>query len=270
MIKKIGTAILLLFIQKIVVAQELFVLTEPASNMAAKSIGFRAMNSFMNELDGSGINYHLMPEVMWGINKKWMVHAQGFISNRNTKLVTEGGSLYAKYRFLSNDDVHSHFRMATYARLSSNNSDIHQEEIETMGHNSGYELGLIVTQLLHKVAISTSVSYEKAMDNTSVNKFPNTQSNNALNYTLSVGKLMLPKEYINYNQTNLNVMMELIGQRLNNGKSFLDIAPSLQLIIKSQARIDFAYRYQLYNNMLRTAPNGFILKLEYTLFNVFK
>lgn len=251
-------------------AQELFVLTEPASNMAAKSLGFRAMHSFMNELDGSGINYHLMPELMWGINNKWMLHAQSFLSNRNNRLISEGGSLYAKYRFLSNDDIHSHFRMATYGRFSLNNSDIHQEEIETMGHNSGYELGLIATQLLHKVAISASVSYEKAMDNGSNYKFPTTQSNGGMNYTLSVGKLMLPKEYTSYNQTNLNLMVEFLGQSLSNGKSFLDIAPSMQLIIKSQARVDFGYRYQLYNNMIRTAPNGFILKLEYTLFSVFK
>lgn len=251
-------------------AQELFVLTEPASNMAAKSLGIRAMNSFMNELDGSGINYHLMPEIMWGINNKWMLHAQGFLSNRNNRLVTEGGSLYAKYRFLSIDDVHSHFRMATYGRLSINNSDIHQDEIETMGHNSGYELGLIATQLLHKVAISASASYEKAMDNGSAYKFPSTQSNNAINYTLSVGKLMLPKEYTSYNQTNVNLMVEMLGQSLSNGKSFLDIAPSVQLIIQSQARIDFGYRYQLHSNMHRTAPNGFIVKFEYNLFSVFK
>jgi hypothetical protein len=251
-------------------AQELFVLTEPASNMAAKSLGIRAMNSFMNELDGSGINYHLMPEIMWGINNKWMLHAQGFLSNRNNRLVTEGGSLYAKYRFLSIDDVHSHFRMATYGRLSINNSDIHQDEIETMGHNSGYELGLIATQLLHKVAISASASYEKAMDNGSAYKFPSTQSNNAINYTLSVGKLMLPKEYTSYNQTNVNLMVEMLGQSLSNGKSFLDIAPSVQLIIQSQARIDFGYRYQLHSNMHRTAPNGFIVKFEYNLFSIFK
>lgn len=261
---------LLFFFNTTLQAQELFVLTEPASNMAAKSLGFRAMNSFMNELDGSGINYHLMPEIMWGINNKWMVHAQGFFSNRINRLVTEGGSLYAKYRFLSNDDVHSHFRMATYTRLSINNSDIHQDEIETMGHNSGYELGLIATQLLNKVAISAAVSYEKAMDNGSAYKFPTTQSNSAINYTLSIGKLMLPKEYTSYNQTNVNLMVEMLGQSLSNGKSFLDVAPSIQFIIKSQARIDFGYRYQLYNNMVRTAPNGFILKLEYNVFNFFK
>ncbi len=268
--RKLISLVVLLFFAQIVHAQELFVLTEPASNMPAKSLGIRTMHSMMNELDGSGINYHLMPELMYGINNKLMIHAQGFISTRNSKLITEGGSLYAKYRFLSNDDVHSHFRMASYLRLSKNNSDIHQEELETMGHNSGYELGLIATQLIHKVAISASVSYEKASNNTAVNKIPTGYSNSAVNYTLSFGKLLLPKEYKSYDQTNFNLMIELLGQRLNNGKSYLDFAPAAQFIIKSQARVDFGYRYQLYTNMLRTAPNGFIVKLEYTFFNAFK
>lgn len=251
-------------------AQELFVLTEPASNMPAKTLGIRTMHSFMQQTSGSGINYHLMPELMWGINKNWMVHLQGFFSNRNNTLITEGGSVYAKYRFLSIDEVHSHFRMAAYGRLSKNNADIHQEEIETMGHNSGYELGMIATQLLNKVAISGSLSYERAGDNKPDYKFPVTQSNSALNYTLSVGKLILPKEYKSYKQVNVNLMLELLGQRLNgNGKSYLDIAPAAQLIINSQARIDLAYRKQLYSNMQRTATDGFILKLEYTFFNLF-
>ena len=73
-------------------SQELFVFTEPASNMPAKSLGFRDMNGFFLEKDGK-LNYHNMPELMWGINKKWMVHAQGFISNRQDGgFETEGGS----------------------------------------------------------------------------------------------------------------------------------------------------------------------------------
>jgi len=51
-------------------------MTEPASNMPAKSFGIRNMNAFMFEADGK-LNYHNMPELMWGINKEWMVHAQG-------------------------------------------------------------------------------------------------------------------------------------------------------------------------------------------------
>lgn len=252
-------------------SQELFVFTEPASNMPAKSLGFRDMNAFMFEKDGK-LNYHNMPELMWGINKKWMVHAQAFISNRQEGgFEAEGGSLYAKYRFFSEDAIQSHFRMAVYGRYSLNRADIHQQEIETMGHNTGYEAGLIATKLLHKVAISSSLSYERALDNKPGYKFPTTESNSAMNYTLSMGKLMLPKVYTNFKQTNVNLMLEFLGQRLNdNGKSYLDIAPSVQFIINSQARIDIGYRRQLYSTMKRTAPNGVVIKFEYTFFNVFK
>ena len=161
--------------------------------------------------------------------------------------------------------------MALYGRYSLNKADIHQQELETMGHNTGYEAGFIATQLLHKIALSSSLSYERALDNNPNYKFPITESNSAMNYTLSVGKLMLPKVYTSYKQINVNLMLELLGQRLNeNQKSYLDIAPSVQFIINSQARIDLAYRQELYSTMQRTAPNGVILKFEYTFFNVFK
>ncbi|MFT5715136.1 MAG: hypothetical protein ACI9WT_001712, partial [Flavobacterium sp.] len=62
---------------------------------------------------------------------------------------------------------------------------------------------------------------------------------------------------------------EFLGQRLNgNGKSFLDVVPSIQFIVNSQARIDLAYKQELYTTMYRTAPNGFLLRLQYTFFNV--
>ena len=252
-------------------AQELFVVTEPASNMPTGSIGARLAQSLMKEKLESGYNYHIMPEIMWGANKNLMLHAAAFISNRNKNLVTEGGSFYGKYRFYSVDDVHKHFRMAAFGRLSFNNSDIHQEEINTMGHNSGYETGIVATQLINKFAISASSSFEQAMDNSPTYKFPKAQSSNATNYTLSFGKLMYPKKYTSYKQTNINLMIELMAQRLNqNGKSFLDMVPSLQFIINSQARVDIAYVKQVYSNMLRTAPNGLYLKLEYSFFNVTK
>jgi hypothetical protein len=250
-------------------AQELFVMTEPASNMPTGSIGARMSQSLMKEKFESGYNYHLMPEIMYGASKSLMLHASTFVSNRNTSLVVEGGSFYGKYRLFSVDDIHSHFRIAVYGRASFNNSDIHQEEIETMGHNSGFETGLVATQLINKLAISSSVSFEKAVDNTSRNPFPESQSNSAINYTLSFGKLVYPKTYTSLKQTNINLMLEFIGQKLNqNSKSFLDIVPSIQFIINSQARIDLAYRQQIYADMLRTAPNGIYLKLEYTFFNI--
>ena len=250
-------------------AQELFVMTEPASNMPTNSIGARLGQSLMKEQFKNGYNYRLMPEIMYGASKSLMVHASLFINNQNDKLILEGGSLYAKYRVFSVDDLHTHFRIATYGRYSINNSIIHQEEIETMGQNSGFETGLVATQLINKLAISASASYEKAVDNSSKYPFPASQSNSAINYTLSFGQLLYPKIYTTLKQVNVNFMLEFLGQRLiENKKSYLDIVPSIQFIINSQARIDLAYKQQLYSEMLRTAPNGIYLKLEYTFFNI--
>jgi hypothetical protein len=250
-------------------AQELFVFTEPASTMAGNSLGFRMMESVMDDLQDSRPNIHMMPEVMYGFSDKLMVHAQGFISNRTGVYKGEGAALYAQYKFLNNDEVQRHFRMAAYGRAAINKSDIHQDEIELVGHNTGFEAGMIATQLLHKVALSSSVSFEQAYDNVKYD-FPSRQADNAINYTLSAGKLMLPKKYTSFKQTNFNLMVEFLGQRLNaNGKSYLDIAPSVQFIFLSRARLEIGYRHELYSTMERTAPNGFVFRLDYSFYNVF-
>jgi hypothetical protein len=252
-------------------SQELFVYTEPASNMPAASLGARLGNMLMQEKNSGRYDYHLIPELMWGVNKNLMLHVDGFFSNQDGSFRAEGGSFYGKYRFLSNDQVHNHFRMAAFGRYSFNNSLISQEEIDLYGHNSGYQAGLVGTQLLHKVALSASASYLHAINNGGNNKFPSEQSNSAYNYTFSAGKLMLPKEYTDYKQTNVNLMLEFLGQTLaSNGRSYLDIAPAIQFIFNSQARIDAGYRYQLYSTLSRNAPNGFLLRFEYLFFNAFK
>ena len=92
------TLLFFILISSNLLAQELFVMTEPASNMPTQSIGIRFANSMMKEQIKSGYNYHLMPEIMYGASKNLMVHATAFVSNHNTDLVVEGGGLYAKYR----------------------------------------------------------------------------------------------------------------------------------------------------------------------------
>ena len=69
----------------------------------------------------------------------------------------------------------------------------------------------------------------------------------------------------------MNLLVEVLGQTLgNNGRSYLDVAPALQFIFNSQARIDIGYRQQMYSSMYRSAPNGFLVRFEYLFFNVFK
>ena len=265
-------SILLILLTHQLHAQELFTWSEPASNMAAKSIGFRVTNTFMNNNGSDKYNYLLRPEIMWGISGKVMMHAEGFFSNENSGFRANGGGLYFKYRFLSNDEVHSHFRMAFYARVGINNSHIYQQSIELNERNTGYEAGLITTKLINKVAMSVTTGFFHAADNTNDNKFyyPD-KYRNAIGYNFSIGKLMLPKEYVNYKQTNLNLMLELLGQtNLGNGRSYLDLAPVAQLIILSRMRIDASYRFAMVKDIYRSASAGFLLRFDYNIFNAYK
>lgn len=139
------------------------------------------------------------------------------------------------------------------------------------GHNTGYEAGLVATQLMRKVALSSSVSVVKAKDNGNNNKFIyGSKDSKAVNYTFSIGKLMLPKEYKDYRQTNINLMLEFLNQvNIGSGKYYMDVAPSVQVILNSQSRVDIGYRKELISTLLRTAANGFFIRLEHNLFNAF-
>lgn len=252
-------------------AQELFVYNEPASNMPARSLGVRLNNTLMDEEAAAQYRYQFQPELMWGVNKNLMVHAEGFFSNRSDSFRAEGAGVYAKYRFFSKDNVYRHFRMAAFGRYSRNDAIIHYQEIETNGMNSGYEIGLIATQLLHKQAISASISYERAFDNDAEHEIPAYWANQALNLSLSTGRLILPVHYKDYRQTNFNIMAEAIGQLLpQNGKYYLDFAPSVQLIFNSQTRVDLGYRFNVSNNMERMAPRSFLVRVEHVFFNLIR
>jgi len=250
-------------------AQELFNFTEPASNMPARSLGLRLNNWVMDDRYEGGTNYHFIPEAMWGANKHLMLHLEGFFANDGSNLRFEGGGVYAKYRFYSNDKVYRHLRIAAFGRASTNNGLIHAEEIETNGFNSGFETGMIFTQLLHKLALSSTISFEHATNNRNGNELPSVFDPNAINYSLSAGRLICPKHYVNYRQTNLNLMLEFLGQSLaGSDKRYLDMAPSVQLIFNSQTRVDIGYKLELYANMHRAAPNGVLIRVEHLFFNV--
>lgn len=269
--KRVLTLLFCVFNFQLGFTQELFSFTEPASNMPSKSIGFRLTNTLMKEDASNQYNLHLLPEIMVGLNKHFMFHAEGFISNRNNKLVSEGGGMYGKYRFFSKDDIHSHFRLAAFSQYAINTSDVHQDAIDLRGHNSGFNLGLLATKLINKTAISTSIAYVQAMDNGKAAEYQINDNNKAIDYTLSIGKLFLPKEYVGYNQTNMNGMLEMLCQtNLSTGKTFVDLAPSLQFIILSKMRVDLGYRFPLSKDLYRTATSGGMIRLEYNIFSAFK
>lgn len=248
-------------------AQELYVNTEPASNMARHSLGIRLENQ--GYLNPNFRNRNTL-ESMYGANKNWMVHASAYASNfYQQKQHLEGFSAYAKYRFLSVDSVQRHFRAAAFIKASVINNPILNQEIALEGENSGLQTGLVFTQLLHKLALSGSVSYLRGWDNQN-NAIPVGFAHDAVAYTLSSGYLLFPKNYSNYNQTNVNLYLELLG-KTNPGykQSYLDIAPAVQFIFNSVFRVDLSYRTPLYNGMTRNSQNMYLVRLEYNFFNLF-
>src|SRR5579864_7442211 len=133
---KLGTLrVIIVFYFNGIRAQELFVFSEPASNMPAKSLGIRASNWLMYDNTNSTLNYQFIPELMWGVNKNLMIHLDGFFTNQGGNFQAVGAGTYAKYRIYSADAVNRHFRMAVYGRLSLNNSSIFQQEIDLTRNN---------------------------------------------------------------------------------------------------------------------------------------
>jgi len=246
-------------------AQELYVNTEPASNMAAKSLGIRLENQGYFKPDYKNRN---ILELMYGVNKNLMVHGTAYLSDYYQKQQRfEGVSAYAKYRFYSVDSVQRHFRIAAFAKVASIKNPAPNQEISLEGDNTGLQGGLVATQLLHKLALSGSVSYLRAFENRGGYQPLN---RNSIGYTISAGYLLFPKQYTNYEQTNVNLYAELLGKtNPGQGQSYVDIAPAVQFIFNSVLRVDLSYRTPLTNRMVRNTQNMYLVRVEYNLFNLF-
>jgi hypothetical protein len=261
-------AICLMALACAVHGQELYVNTEPASNMASRSLGIRIENQgyFSPQFKNRSAL-----ELMYGASKNWMVHGTLYVSDYNQgQQRIEAGSVYVKYRFLSIDSVQRHFRGAFFARVSGSKNPVATQEIDLAGDNSGFESGVVFTQLLHKVALSGSASYLKALDNFDGYRVPAINAHDAFAYTLSAGYLLFPKVYHDYKQVNINVYAELLGKtNPGYGQSYLNAAPAVQFIFNSVFRVDLSYRVPLYNQMTRNSRNTYLIRLEYNLFNLF-
>jgi len=269
--KKLFFLALIILCARITVSgQELYVFTEPASNMPTKSIGVRITNEGM--FNYPGYVSRTIPEVMFGFNKNLMAHAQAFLSDMDGKYRLEGGSIYAKYRFLSLDEAHSHFRASAFGRVSTSKRPTYTKDINLEGDNSGMQGGLIFTQLLHKLALSATLGYAHAFENQARQIAGMPRPNNMLSYSLSSGYLVLPITYKDYKQPNFNVYLELLGKTdPSSGQSYLDVAPAVQMILNSKTRIDLGYRFQATGDMEgRYTKNMYLVRAEFNFFNVLK
>ena len=253
-------------------SQELYPFTEPASNMPAKSISLKLSSMLGKGPHSERIMQRYMPEIMLGLNKNWMLHGSITFSDMHESYVYfESAKLYAKYRFYSNDEVHKHFRMAAFGSAIYSRNQLNYNEINMYGDQTAAQVGVIATQLWNKLAISGTVSLIEVFDKKRTDKIlPQQYAFESLNYSLSAGYLVLPVDYKDYDQTNLNVYVELLGGRnldWKYEKYFLDLAPSVQLIFKSTSKLNLGYRFQLTSDIYRNMKSGMMISYEYIFLN---
>ena len=273
-------------------AQELFPLSEPASTLPKGTLGVRVFSEAYKEVN----QYRNMTalRVMYGVTPRLSAYVTGITSNHHGKKMPiefpfhntpergarypyrfNGMHLYAKYRFLSIDKQQTHLRMAAYAEGTLVKTTHHESEPDLMmGDNSGVGGGLITTYLYKKFAVSLTTglilpSANKGFSPDPISVLPDmpvrVKYGNALMYSLSFGYLLLPKKYDNYNQTNVNLYLELRGKAFQNAEVdifygqereyllapsryppalqkgyFVDVSPGVQFIVKSNLRIDFS------------------------------
>ena len=271
---------IILAIHPSVSAQELYVSADPASNVPARSLSLKLGTKLMNEKTLVGDRFLMsrqMADASIGLNKKWMIRPGLSFSDMFTNRVMkwESVSLYSKFRFYSSDAVHRHFRAAAFIKgvLSSNNLKF--EELNGDGDQSVVQGGIILTQLINKLAISSTLSLTEVLDEERFLKYdgPRNFGYRSFNYSFSSGYLLFPRKYTSYKQTNFNLYLELLGSSgIDRKFYFVDLAPAVQLIVNSNTKINLGYRFQLKGNAFRMAgaAPSLSLSFERTFFNTFR
>lgn len=254
-------------------SQELYPYSEPASNMPSHSISLKGSSMFSRSVHTRSLAQRHMAEIMLGLNRKWMVHGSLLFSDMHEqKFIWEGAKTYAKYRFVSKDDVHKHFRMAAFAAGSYSRNHLDHNELN-LSDQSGVEAGLIATQLWNRLAVSGTAGIMEVVDRRRDEQaYKEHYAFEAINYSVSAGYLVLPFEYTSYDQTNLNVYLELLGSRNIDfrEKYFVDLAPSIQLIFKSTGKLNLGYRFELGSDIYRLSRSGFMISYEHIFLNALK
>jgi len=256
-------------------SQELFVNSEPASTLPARSLGGKlTANIIPYDRVFARPAERYLAEFMIGVSKNLSVKlGAGFSNVHTSSFDLESFSFFSKYRFLSNDELHKHFRMAAFLNASYSYAPFHYDEVELMGDKSGISTGIIATRLLNKFALSASAGLTQLLDSSRFNEvvYVPARIYQAMNYSLSLGYLLFPREYVNFKQVNVNVYMEFLAQQtLTQNKYYIDFAPAFQFIINSSWKLNAGYRVELGSNMSRLTASKWLLGFEKNFLNVWK
>ncbi len=265
-------------------AQELYINSEPASLIPKGTKVVRLTNSNIF-LDGSNIMgsisnaFIVTPSLSYGLSKKIMVSGSFQFANKPYEqdmmpnFGFNGFKLYSKQRILTTDKDKYHTRLSSFIKYSYHENKFMKDNLDLELQDTGFELGLIGTQLIKKLAISITSGFtrisnidEKFTQGTTV-KWQKTNVNTFKN-SISAGYLLFPRKYKSYNQTNFNLYLEYITNTIitkdfpsRYDKFSSTLAPGIQFILLSRSRLDFSYK--LRNGEM---PEEFLVKLTYIIY----
>lgn len=270
-------------------SQELFPHTEPASSVPKEVLGIRIANEFYNEMgqfrswQGYKFMFGLAPKLTLiqtfnfsnhhgaklptdfisndGISG---FHTHGATKGKQYRYAFESLNIYMKYRFLTRDSKNKHLRMAGYLEAAGGNEAHDEAEPALTGDTGGLSGGVISTWLNKKLAFSITAGYIIPARYTQVNPEIIIQYGKTINYSLSLGYLVYPREYKDYKQTNINLYAEFMGKKYDAAKieyqgqpvwtddvlplssgNYIEFRPSLQFIIKSNLRLDLSAAFPM-------------------------
>jgi hypothetical protein len=281
-------------------AQELFPHNEIASSVPKNVLGIRLFGETYDEF-GTQRNMAAI-RFMYGVTSKLSVSATPTISNHhsgnlplglvththsNNDTIYQTGSfargiqydyrfngvhLLAKYRVITNDGDHEHFRVAIYGEGSFNSSAHDESEPNLMEDTKGYGGGFLVTYLKNHFAVSLNSGFvipgtytETTPDFYGGEQTTSLTYGKAFNYNLSFGYLIHPFHYKKYSDTNINVYLEFMGKSYDKAKvvqnnteiepktdlllsgNYVEMHPGIQFIINSNLRIDFTVGFPIVN-----------------------
>ncbi len=258
-------------------SQELYINSEPASLIpkGTKVVRLSYSNIIIDESNALGdvANAFLMtPSLAYGLSKKIMISTSFQFANRPYEqdlvpnFVFNGFKFYSKQRIYTTDKQKNHTRLSSFLKYSFHKDNFMKSNIDLDLQDKGFELGLIGTQLIKKLAISITSAYIRAND-------INDDSNNLISLStfknsLSAGYLLLPRKYKSYKQTNFNLYLEYLTNTIMN-KTFpvrynrfsSTLAPGLQFVILSRSRLDFSYKIRKGDT-----ENEFFIKFTYIIY----
>ena len=281
---RIFLVLFLSFIPSLSSAQELYINTEPASLIpkGTKVVRLNHNSIFLNGtniMGGIGNAIIMSPSISYGLSKKIMVSGSFQFSNKPYEqdmipnFGFSGFKLYSKQRILTTDKQKYHTRLSSFIKYSYHDNKFMKDNLDIELQDTGFEFGIIGTQLINKLAISVTSAVtrisnidEKYTSGSTV-KWQKINLNTIQN-SISAGYLLFPRKYKSYKQTNFNLYLEYLTNTILT-RNFPDryhkfsstLAPGIQFILLSRSRLDFSYKIRKGD-----MPEEFLVKLTYIIY----